>query len=65
MCAHASLIGDSETAMQSGSSEARHRMLRRITNLFLAHADEFTDQQIGVFDDALGHLFQHQPRSGR
>ena len=47
-----------ETAMQTGSSEARHPRLRRVTDLFLAHADQFTDQQIGVFDDVLGHLIE-------
>jgi hypothetical protein len=58
MSAHALLIGDSGTAMQSRSSEARHRRLRRIADPFLAHADDFTDQQIGIFDDALGYLIE-------
>jgi uncharacterized protein (DUF2336 family) len=51
--AHASLIGELESAMQSGSPENRHGALRRITDLFLRDADRLSDDQVQVFDDVL------------
>jgi uncharacterized protein (DUF2336 family) len=53
-----SLIGELEAAIQSGSKDKRVDTLRRITDLFVADADRFNDQQIGVFDDVLGHLIK-------
>ena len=53
-----SLIGELETAIASGSKDKRVDALRRVTDLFVASADKFTDQQIDVFDDVLGHLIK-------
>ena len=53
-----SLIIELEEAIQSGSKDKRIDALRRITDLFVADADRLTDQQIGVFDDILGHLIK-------
>jgi len=53
-----SLIGDLEAAIASGSKDKRLDALRRVTDLFVADADRFTDQQIDVFDDVLGHLIK-------
>ncbi len=53
-----SLIAELEDAVQSGSKDKRVDALRRITDLFVADADRFNDQQIDVFDDVLGHLIQ-------
>jgi uncharacterized protein (DUF2336 family) len=58
MHSHASLIDDLEAAIQSGSNDKRAATLRRVTDLFLASADLLSNQQIGVFDDVLGHLVQ-------
>ncbi len=54
----ASLIDEIEAAIQSGSPERRSATLRRVTDLFVANADRFNDQQIDVFDDVLGFLVQ-------
>jgi uncharacterized protein (DUF2336 family) len=53
-----SLIAELEDAIQSGSKDKRVDTLRRITDLFVADADRFSDQQIEVFDDVLGHLIK-------
>jgi uncharacterized protein (DUF2336 family) len=53
---HQSLLSELEEAIQGGSREARVDTLRRVTDLFLTGADQFTEEQIGVFDDVLGHL---------
>lgn len=56
MSAPQSLLCELEDAIQGGSREARIETLRRITDLFLTSADQFNEEQIGVFDDVLGHL---------
>ena len=58
MQADRSLIAELEDAIQSGSKDRRLDTLRRITDLFVADADRFTNQQIDVFDDVLGHLIK-------
>jgi len=58
MDAGQSLIAELEDAIQGGAPEKRVDTLRRITDLFVAGSDRFNDQQIGVFDDVLGHLIK-------
>ena len=53
-----SLIAELEDALQSGSKDRRIETLRRVTDLFVADADRFNDEQIEVFDDVLGHLIK-------
>jgi uncharacterized protein (DUF2336 family) len=48
-----SLIAELETAVSTGSSEVRTKMLRQVTDLFLGDADRLNDEQIKVFDDVL------------
>jgi uncharacterized protein (DUF2336 family) len=58
MSAPQSLLCELEDAIQGGSRAARIETLRRITDLFLTGADQFNEEQIGVFDDVLGHLVE-------
>lgn len=58
MVLHSSLIGDLESAIQSGSRDRRVETLRQVTDLFLSGADRFTEEQIDVFDDVLDHLIR-------
>jgi uncharacterized protein (DUF2336 family) len=58
MNAGQSLIAELEDAIQGGAPDKRVDTLRRITDLFVAGSDRFNDQQIGVFDDVLGHLIK-------
>jgi uncharacterized protein (DUF2336 family) len=53
-----SLISELEIAIQNGSKDKRVDTLRRVTDLFLTGADRFTEDQIDVFDDVLGHLIR-------
>jgi len=53
-----SLFDEIDAALQSGASEKRIAMLRRVTDLFLYDADRLNEEQIRVFDDVLGHLIQ-------
>jgi len=51
--AQQSLIADLENAITAGSSEQRVNTLRRITDLFLVSADDYSDDQVDVFDDVI------------
>jgi uncharacterized protein (DUF2336 family) len=50
------LIAELETAVRSGSAEARVTKLRQVTDLFLAGSSSMTDEQIKVFDDVMCRL---------
>jgi len=50
------LIAELETAVRSGSADARVKKLREVTSLFLAGAATLTDEQVKVFDDVLCKL---------
>lgn len=51
-----SIIVELEEAIHSGSQDRRVETLRRITDLFLSESDHLGEEQIGVFDQVLGHL---------
>jgi uncharacterized protein (DUF2336 family) len=51
-----SLISEVEQAIGSGSDSARVEMLRRVTDLFIGHADSLQDDGIDLFDDVIGRL---------
>jgi uncharacterized protein (DUF2336 family) len=48
-----SLIDDLERALSTGTTEKRLQMLWRVTDLFMAGATRYNDDQIGVFDDVM------------
>jgi len=50
------LIAELESAVRSGSSEARVKKLREVSTLFLSEAATLTDEQVNVFDDVLCRL---------
>jgi uncharacterized protein (DUF2336 family) len=49
-------ISELDRAIEGGSPARRSRMLRQITNLFLAGADRLNEPQVAVFDDVLTRL---------
>ncbi len=51
-----SLIAEVEQAIGSGSAPARVEMLRRVTDLFIGHADGLQDDGVDLFDDVIGRL---------
>jgi uncharacterized protein (DUF2336 family) len=50
------LISEVESAIASGSPDKRVDALRRITDLFMVRADDYSDQQVDVFDDVISRL---------
>ena len=54
----ASVIEELEYVLAAGSSDRRSEILRRVTDLFLGNADDFTREQVGFFDDVLAHLIR-------
>ena len=56
MNAERSLIDELEVAMRGGSNERRAQTIRHITDLFLAHADRLSAEQVSLFDDVLQYL---------
>jgi Uncharacterised protein conserved in bacteria (DUF2336) len=53
-----SLITELEHATHSGSPDQCIETLRRVTDLFMAGADRFTEDQVLLFEDVLGFLIQ-------
>jgi uncharacterized protein (DUF2336 family) len=51
-----SLIEELEGALASGTNEKRLQTLWRITDLFVAGAERYSDEQINVFDDVIGKI---------
>jgi uncharacterized protein (DUF2336 family) len=51
-----SLIDEIEAALSLQPAGKRDEALWRITDLFVAGADHFADEHIGVFDDVIGRL---------
>ncbi len=53
-----SLISELERATHSGSHDKCVSTLQRVTDLFLAGADRFSEDQVLVFEEVLGFLIQ-------
>jgi uncharacterized protein (DUF2336 family) len=56
MAASASLGPDIEEALGRGSPARRAVTLERVTTLFLAGAERFSEDQVSIFDDVIGRL---------
>jgi hypothetical protein len=48
------IIAKLEDAFQSGVSEKRVDMLRRVTDLFVGGANVYTEEHVALFDDVIG-----------
>lgn len=58
--AHSSnLLDELQTALAHGTIARRVETLRRVTDLFLNAANDYSDEQIGVFGDVFECLLQH------
>ncbi|MGZ5808313.1 MAG: DUF2336 domain-containing protein [Xanthobacteraceae bacterium] len=58
-----SLISEIETSLGGGPASQRSDVLRKVTDLFLNGADDFTTEQTGLFDDVFSHLIQKIERN--
>jgi uncharacterized protein (DUF2336 family) len=56
MNARASTIRELEQTIRHGSSDKRITTLRRVTDLFVIHAERFDEERIALFDDVIGRL---------
>lgn len=56
MTTRSSLIDDLERALAAGTNAQRIAMLARITDLFIADANRYSDDQINLFDVVIGKL---------
>src|SRR6516164_8175346 len=56
MTSRSSLILELEQALAAGTQEHRVEMLTRITDLFLAGANRYSDVQINLFDEVMTKL---------
>jgi uncharacterized protein (DUF2336 family) len=54
--AQRSLIAEVENAIASGSPHKRVETLRRVTDLFMVSAENYSEEQVDVFDDVISRL---------
>src|SRR3954447_1870587 len=60
-----SLLDELQTTLAHGTVARRVETLRRVTDLFINGAVEFSDDQIGLFDDVFQCLIQHIETSAK
>ena len=53
-----SLFAELESTLATGSDSQRFTILRRMTDLFLAGSNNYTDEHIAVFDELIGRLIE-------
>jgi len=51
-----SLIAEIEGTFATGSAEKQAEIVRRVTDLFLADADSYSDEHVDVFDGVISRL---------
>jgi uncharacterized protein (DUF2336 family) len=56
MTIEAAFIEEIENAIAGASPHRRSEMLRKVTDLFISDADEFTGEDVSVFDDVIVRL---------
>lgn len=59
MSVSAELLCDVESALQDSSSGRRAELLRRVTDLFVGKAVDYTEDQTTIFGTVMGHLIAH------
>jgi len=55
----ASIFAEVETALHEASGERRIEVLRRVTDLFVGQANQFSEEQTQLFDGVLNQLISH------
>src|SRR4051794_23882997 len=58
-----SLIVEIESSLGGGPASQRSDVLRKVTDLFLVGAEDFSEEQSGLFDDVFCHLIQKIERT--
>ena len=52
------MMSDLESAVASHSAERRNERLRKVTDLFVGGASQYSDEQVALFDGVIGRLAQ-------
>ena len=53
-----SLFDELEATLTQGPRSQRFTILRKMTDLFLAGADSYSDDHVAIFDELMGHLIE-------
>lgn len=61
----ATLLGELQDALRNGNVARRVETLRRVTDLFILSADNYSDDQIEIFDDVFHYLIKHIETSAK
>jgi uncharacterized protein (DUF2336 family) len=59
------LLNEVSSAIKSGASDRRSEIVRKIADLFIANAAQYSDEQIDLFDDVLSELTREIEVSAR
>ena len=65
MIANVILLGEVDAAIRDGSRLRCSQIVRRVTDLFLVNAEDYSEQQIGLFDAVLVRLAAEIETSAR
>jgi len=52
------MMSDLESAVASHSAERRNERLRKVTDLFVGGASQYSEEQVALFDGVIGRLAQ-------
>jgi uncharacterized protein (DUF2336 family) len=61
----ATLLGELQDALRNGNVARRVETLRRVTDLFVLSADNYSDDQIAIFDDVFHYLIKRIENSAK
>src|SRR5258708_39721652 len=60
-----SLLDELQTTLAHGTVARRVETLRRVTDLFINGAEDYSDEQVGLFDDVFQCLILHIETSAK
>jgi uncharacterized protein (DUF2336 family) len=53
------IVRELESSLRDGSPDKRQEVLKRVTDLFVGAATDYSDEVTGLFDQVMGHLIHH------
>ncbi len=65
MTSVSTILADLDSALNARSEEQRATTVSRVTDMFVDRADDYSDEQVGVFDVVLGRLAAGINQQGR
>jgi uncharacterized protein (DUF2336 family) len=61
----ASLLDELQSTLAHGTVARRVETLRKVTDLFINAADDYSNEQVGLFDDVFQYLIDHIETSAK